>query len=105
MRWSERRTAVRFTFCDDFHPFTPIDARSCPPSLILFWLDAFPRSRAWTPIQKWLITSLALLALAAFGILVYKYERYHRGPSESAFFGTWETTFVGLDSPCYFRLR
>jgi hypothetical protein len=41
MRWSERRTAVRSTFEDDFHTSTPSDARSRPPSLILVSLDAF----------------------------------------------------------------
>jgi hypothetical protein len=35
MRCSERRTAVRSTFEDDFHTSTPSDARSRPPSLIL----------------------------------------------------------------------
>jgi TonB family protein len=39
MRWSERRTAVRSTFEDDFHTFIPSDARSRPLSLILFSLD------------------------------------------------------------------
>ena len=40
MRWSERWAAVRSTFWDDFHTFTPSDARPGPPSLILFSLDA-----------------------------------------------------------------
>jgi hypothetical protein len=39
MRWSERRTAVRSTFEDDFHTSTPSDVRPRPPSLILFSLD------------------------------------------------------------------
>src|SRR5437016_604929 len=42
MRWSERRTAVRSTFEDDFHTSTPSDARSRPPSLILVSLGRFP---------------------------------------------------------------
>ncbi len=45
MRWSERRTAVRSTFCDDFHTSTPSDARPRPPSLILFSLGACDSSR------------------------------------------------------------
>ena len=39
MRWSERRTAARLTFKDDFKTLDAIDARSRPPSLILFSLD------------------------------------------------------------------
>src|SRR5947199_10136293 len=40
MRWSERRTVVRFTFGDDFHTSTASDARPRPLSLIWFSLDA-----------------------------------------------------------------
>src|SRR6266853_1923895 len=40
MRWSERRTAVRSTFWDDFHTFTPTNARPRPPSLSFVSLDA-----------------------------------------------------------------
>jgi len=56
----------------------------------------FPRSHAWSQQQRWLIIGSALAALAAVGALVYGYERYYRGPSESAFFGTWETTLEDL---------
>jgi len=45
MRWSERRTAVRSTFEDDFHTSTPSDARSRPPSLILVSLGLAMRRR------------------------------------------------------------
>jgi hypothetical protein len=49
-----------------------------------------PRSRHWTPAQKVLALSGALLAIVAFSGLVYSYERYHRGPSDSVLFGTWQ---------------
>lgn len=63
------------------------------------------RSRVWTPLQKVLLTVAGILALGAFGTLVYNYEHYHRAPSESVFFGTWEMTFAGSDNPHYLRLR
>jgi hypothetical protein len=49
----------------------------------------FPRSHSWTRRQKGLIVGSVVLALASFGALVYGYERYYRGPGESAFYGTW----------------
>ena len=52
----------------------------------------FPFTRSWTRRQKWLIAGSVVLALGFCGACSYGYERYHRGPSESAFFGTWETT-------------
>src|SRR5256885_819699 len=62
-----------------------------------------PRSHAWTRPQKWLIVGAAVLALAAVGGLVYYYERYHRGPTESVFFGTWQDTLPAMDSTTYFQ--
>jgi hypothetical protein len=48
------------------------------------------RSHSWTPTQRLLIASAIVLALVSFGALVYIYERYHRGPTDSVFFGTWQ---------------
>jgi hypothetical protein len=64
-----------------------------------------PRSHAWTPLQRWLITATVVLAIVSFGTLVYSYERYHRGPSESALFGTWEDTTPAMDSVAYYRFN
>ena len=63
----------------------------------------FPRPHSWTPRQKRLIAGGAIMAVIVFGVLVYSYERYHRGPSESALFGTWETTW--FDSPELYYLQ
>ena len=49
-----------------------------------------PPSHAWTPVQKRLITATIVLAVVSVGALVYGYERYHRGPSESILYGTWQ---------------
>jgi hypothetical protein len=49
-----------------------------------------PRTHAWTPKQRWLIIVVVATALVSFGTLVYSYERYHRGPSETVLFGTWD---------------
>jgi hypothetical protein len=59
----------------------------------------FPRSHAWTPLQKALITLAVVTALAAFTAAVYRYERYHRGPDDSVLFGTWQCVDV-----CYYPL-
>lgn len=63
-----------------------------------------PRSHAWTTPQKWLITFGGALAIMVVATIVYRYERYHRGPSESAFFGTWKSDFVDSDHPTFLRL-
>ena len=52
----------------------------------------FPQTHAWTRRQKRLIVSSAAITLAAFGALVYGYERYYRGPDDSFFVGTWRGT-------------
>jgi hypothetical protein len=46
------RTSDRCTlhFCDDFHTSTPIDARSRPPSLILFSLGLWPYRKLLPPV-------------------------------------------------------
>jgi hypothetical protein len=49
----------------------------------------FPRSHAWTPLQKWFVAMAAVFAIAILAAVVYGYERYYRGPNESALFGTW----------------
>jgi hypothetical protein len=49
----------------------------------------FPRSHAWRPLQKWLIAGAVVAGLAILLALVYSFERYHRGPDETALFGTW----------------
>ena len=49
-----------------------------------------PRTHAWSRKQKWLIVAGAVIALAASGTLVYVFERYYRGPSDSVLVGTWE---------------
>ncbi len=62
-----------------------------------------PRTHTWTRKQRWLIIGSAVAALASFAALVYGYERYYRGPSESAFFGAWETTLE--DSIFYYEFK
>src|ERR1700742_2141644 len=47
------------------------------------------RSHAWTPLQKWLILGAVFTALVLSGVGIYCYERFHRGPDESFFVGTW----------------
>jgi len=63
----------------------------------------FPRSHAWSRRQRWLIIGSAVVTLAALGAFVYGYERYYRGPSESIFFGAWETTLE--DSTFYYEFK
>jgi hypothetical protein len=57
----------------------------------------FPRSRAWTLRQRWLIAGAVIVGLAAFFALVYSYERHYRGPDDSIFVGTWrgEADYTG----------
>ncbi len=52
----------------------------------------FSSTHARSPLRKRLIVGVVVFALASFGALVYSYERYHRGPTESVFFGTWVMT-------------
>src|SRR5216684_1014394 len=65
----------------------------------------FPRSHTWTRRQKRLIVGSVVLALASFGALVYSYERYHRGPTDSVLFGTWQDTLPAMDSASYFQFN
>jgi hypothetical protein len=62
-----------------------------------------PRTHAWSGRQRWLIVAAAIVGLLVCGALIYGYERYYRGPSESAFFGTWETTLE--DTIYYYEFR
>ena len=48
-----------------------------------------PFTPSWTPLQKWLIVVTGLVAIALSGIGIFRYERFHRGPDESFFVGTW----------------
>jgi hypothetical protein len=48
-----------------------------------------PRTRAWTPLQRWLIVVGVALCLLAFCAGVYVYERNYRGLRPSALVGTW----------------
>jgi hypothetical protein len=50
----------------------------------------FPDSRVWTRTQKRLILFAGILGLVLFSTIVYTYERYYRGPNESALYGTWQ---------------
>jgi len=65
----------------------------------------FPRSHSWTRRQKRLIVGTVVLALVSFGTLIYAYERYFRGPSDSILVGTWEMTMpYGMDSATWVKL-
>ena len=61
-----------------------------------------PRSHAWALLQKWLIITLVVAALAALSEAVYNYERHLRGPSDSVLLGTWQCA-SGCGSPLYFH--
>ena len=63
-----------------------------------------PSSHAWTPREKTLIVLAAILGIAAFGALVYTYERYHRGLSEADLAGTW-TRIDPAGSGAYYDFR
>jgi hypothetical protein len=47
-----------------------------------------PRSHAWTPLQKWLIVTIAIVALALCGAGIYIYERSCR-VTDAVLVGTW----------------
>jgi hypothetical protein len=64
----------------------------------------FPRAQAWTRAQRRSIIAIALLSVLVGGALIYGYERYYRGPSESAFYGTWEAT-LNEDLTVYYEFR
>jgi hypothetical protein len=57
----------------------------------------FPRSHSWSLRQRWLIVGAVIVAVGICSALVYGYERYHRGPDDSVFIGTWrgEASYTG----------
>jgi hypothetical protein len=64
-----------------------------------------PLTHAWSHPQKCLIISAALIALAAFGSLVYSVERNYHPPDGNILAGTWEmTTPYSEDSSTLLRL-
>jgi hypothetical protein len=62
-------------------------------------------TRAWTRTQKALIVASVLAALTVFAAGVYTYERYHRGPTDAVFFGTWEMEGMCMDCALYLSLQ
>ena len=45
-----------------------------------------------------------VVCVIGFAVGVYTYERYHRGPSETAFFGTWKKASTDPEDSYYLRL-
>jgi len=64
-----------------------------------------PRTRAWTRRQKTAILFGGVLGLAALSSAIYAYERWYRGPSESALVGVWQDTLPALDTITYYRFK
>jgi hypothetical protein len=63
----------------------------------------FPRTRAWTAGQRWLISGIVIAGVVALCSMIYAYERYYRGPSAAALFGTWEDATPA--STGYYRFK
>jgi hypothetical protein len=63
-----------------------------------------PRSHEWTPLQKRLIIASTFVALVMLSVLIYRYERYHRGPDDQVLVGSWEVQ-LGEDEPTFFQLK
>jgi hypothetical protein len=51
-----------------------------------------PLTHAWSRAQKCLLIAAVLIALAAFGTLVYSVERSYSTPDSNILAGTWEMT-------------
>jgi hypothetical protein len=51
-----------------------------------------PLTHAWSRAQRCLLIAAVLIALAAFGTLVYSVERRYRLPDGNILAGTWEMT-------------
>lgn len=64
-----------------------------------------PRAHAWTRSQRWLIIASTAVGLCALAIGIYGYERYHRGPTDSVFVGTWQMEGLCMDCTFYWRLQ
>jgi hypothetical protein len=64
-----------------------------------------PRTHVWTSLQRRLIIGAGLIGLMCFAMLVYSYERYHRGPTESAFVGIWGINGSIEDPLIYIEFR
>ncbi len=45
------------------------------------------------------------MLVITLGALVYTYERYYRGPGESAFYGTWLDPIFNSDDSQYWEFR
>jgi hypothetical protein len=65
----------------------------------------FPGAHPWTLRQKRLIASAAVLAIILGCALIYGYERYYRGPSAAALYGTWQDMTPAMDSVTYYRFK
>src|SRR3977135_2634039 len=60
-------------------------------------------THSWPLRQRMLIAVAVFVGLATLGVLVYRFERYHRGPTESVFYGTWQDTRPAMDTVNYLR--
>src|SRR5207248_4410687 len=65
----------------------------------------FPRAHPWTQRQKRLIASATVLTVILGCALIYGYERYYRGPSAAALYGTWQDMTPAIDSITYYRFK
>jgi hypothetical protein len=63
-----------------------------------------PHSRSWTPLQKWLVVASTTAGLFVLALLIYRYERYERGPDDTALVGTWRFPTIA-DMTVYWDLR
>ncbi len=64
-----------------------------------------PLTHAWSRAQKCLLIAAVLIALAAFGSLVYSVERRYHPPDGNILAGTWEMTApYSKDSSTVLRL-
>ncbi len=60
------------------------------------------RTHGWPRTRKSILVAAVLVASIAFVAIVYAYERYYRGPSDSVLFGTWQCT-SGCDYALYYQ--
>src|SRR5437588_4016086 len=64
-----------------------------------------PRTYPWTRAQRFFILGAAVLACVLFAGLIYTYERYYRGPDETALYGTWLDPTMDAQDPFYIEFR